>query len=186
MTDDQMFYSGYGVIYLDMDGVLANFFDKFAEKFGKPHWKEIPNKEQSIAELKNTDFFFQLDPFSTTISTVDLVKDVAKAHNLNWGINSSPLRGDRDNSAYWKRLWLEKYNIMPDVQHLIFTGMKEKWAVNEMDGTPNILIDDKPTNIQKWEAKGGLGIRWQANRDSFDDLTEQLWAAAATVNRTYI
>ena len=29
-----------------MDGVLADFFTGFAERFGKDHWKMIENKER--------------------------------------------------------------------------------------------------------------------------------------------
>ena len=39
---------------------------------------------------------------------------------------------------------------------------------------PNILIDDKPSNIDRWEAKGGIGIRYQANKDSLDYLKNKL------------
>ena len=61
---------------------------------------------------------------------------------------------------------------MPEVDKLIFTGMKEKYATNRLDGSPNILIDDKPTNIERWIAKGGIGIRYQADQD---DLVEYLF-----------
>ena len=40
-------------IYLDMDGVLADFFTGFANHFAKVHhWKQIQNKEKTIQELK--------------------------------------------------------------------------------------------------------------------------------------
>ena len=32
-------------IYLDMDGVLANFFEALARFYDVDHWKEINNKE---------------------------------------------------------------------------------------------------------------------------------------------
>ena len=165
------------VIYLDMDGVLANFFEKWAEHFGKKHWKDIPNKQAAAAELKGTDFFYTLLPFEKTQELVYHVRKVAEENNLSWGINSSPLRGDRDNSAYWKRRWLEKNNIMPEVENIVFTGQKENYAVTDYDGMPNILIDDKPSNIDRWEAKGGIGIRYQANKDSLDYLKDKLKAA---------
>jgi hypothetical protein len=39
----------------------------------------------------------------------------------------------------------------------LFDHQKEKFA-RQADGTPNILIDDYPTNIRLWEANGGIGI----------------------------
>ena len=131
-------------IQVDMDGVIANFFDGLASYYNKPHWKQIPNKEASIAALSNTDFFNTLEPFDTSAR---LIAHVKKISNGDWGINSSPLLGDRDNSAYWKRVWLERHGFMPEIKNLIFTGQKENHAINELDGTPNILIDDKPSNI---------------------------------------
>ena len=96
-------------IYLDMDGVLADFFKGFANHFGKDHWKQIQNKEKSIQELQGTDFFNTLDTFPTTIELVNFVQTLV---GDDWGICSSPLRGDRDNSAYWKRVWLTRHFII--------------------------------------------------------------------------
>ena len=72
------------VIYLDMDGVLANFFEKWAEHFGKKHWKDIPNKQAAAAELKGTDFFYTLLPFEKTQELVYHVRTVAEENNLSW------------------------------------------------------------------------------------------------------
>ena len=158
-------------IYLDMGGVLAAFFKGFANHFGKDHWKQIQNKEKSIQELQGTDFFNTLDTFPSTVELVNFVKNLV---GDDWGINSSPLRGDRDNSAYWKRVWLTKHGIMPKVENLIFTGRKEQYAMDKIDGTPNVLIDDKPDNVGRWIAKGGIGIRYQANQDSLVTLKQKL------------
>ena len=57
---------------------------------------------------------------------------------------------------------------------LIFTGQKERFAVNKIDGTPNILVDDKPDNIKRWIDKGGIGIRYQANECSLLELKTKL------------
>ena len=159
-------------IYLDMDGVLADFFKGFANHFGKDHWKQIQNKEKSIQELQGTDFFNTLEPFPSTMELVNFVQTLVG--DDNWGINSSPLRGDRDNSAYWKRVWLTRHFIMPNVENLIFTGQKENFAMDKIDGTANVLIDDKPDNVGRWTAKGGIGIRYQANEDSLVTLKQKL------------
>ena len=51
-------------IYLDMDGVIADFFKSFAMKNGVDHWKSIKEKEKALVELHNTDFFYKILPFS--------------------------------------------------------------------------------------------------------------------------
>ena len=160
------------IIYLDMDGVLADFFGGFAKKFGKDHWKMIENKEKAITELQGTDFFNTLEMFSSTLELVDFVQNLVG--DAGWGINSSPLRGDRDNSVYWKRVWLTRHYIMPNVENLVFTGRKEQYAMDKIDGTPNVLIDDKPSNVGRWTAKGGIGILYQANQDSLVTLKQKL------------
>jgi hypothetical protein len=53
------------------------------------------------------------------------------------------------------------------------SGRKEKWA-KQKDGTPNILIDDRPVNIERWVAKGGYGILYQANKDSIIKVQSEL------------
>tara|TARA_B100001057_G_scaffold258717_1_gene258843 strand:+ start:12703 stop:13212 length:510 start_codon:yes stop_codon:yes gene_type:complete len=159
-------------IYLDMDGVLADFFNGFAQKFGKDHWKMIENKEKSIQELQGTDFFNTLDTFPSTMELVNFVQTLAG--DDGWGICSSPLKGDRDNSAFWKRTWLTKHFIMPKIENLLFTGRKEQYAMDKIDGEPNVLIDDKPSNIKRWNEKGGIGILYQANQDSLVSLKQKL------------
>ena len=150
-----------------MDGVLADFFKGLEQFYNVKHWKQIQDKEKSIQALAGTDFFNTLDVFETSLELVDFVKSTG-----DWGICSSPLRGDRDNSAYWKRVWLTEKQFLPDVDKLIFTGQKENFAVDKIDGTPNILVDDKPSNIKRWNEAGGIGIRYQANED---DLVEYLF-----------
>ena len=154
-------------IYLDMDGVLADFFKGLEQFYNVRHWKQIQDKEKSIQALAGTDFFNTLDVFETSQELVNFAKATG-----DWGICSSPLRGDRDNSAYWKRVWLTEKQFLPEVNKLIFTGQKENFAVDKIDGTPNILVDDKPSNIKRWNEAGGIGIRYQANED---DLVEYLF-----------
>ena len=163
------------IIYLDMDGVLADFFGGLEKKFKVNHWKDIKDINDALDQLRNTNFFWKLEPFDTTYPLVGHVKELTyKYPHLGWGICSTPLRNDRDNCTYWKRRWLENIGWMPDVDKLIITGRKENYAVNKFDGSPNILIDDKPTNITRWQEKGGIGIRYQANEDDLEYLFPKL------------
>ena len=167
-------------IYLDMDGVLADFFGGLEKFYGVNHWKML--KEESILGVKGSNFFHTLDAFDTALDLVNFVKDIASKNEMQWGINSSPLKGDMMNSAYWKRRWLEDHGWMPNVDNLIFTGRKENYAVNKFDGSPNILIDDKPTNLTRWIAKGGIGIRYQANEDDLEYLFPKIKEAVEDVS----
>ena len=154
-------------VYVDMDGVIADFFTELATHYNVDHWKDVPNKDESVRALKGTDFFGRIPKFETSDELIAFVNEETDGE---WSILSSPLRDDHENSSFWKRHWLDKHDYHP--QDAIFTGRKEKYAMT--DGRPNILIDDKPENIARWVKKGGIGIRYQANEDSLDELKTEI------------
>jgi hypothetical protein len=39
---------------------------------------------------------------------------------------------------------------------------------------PNVLIDDRGSNISAWEAAGGIGIKYQADEDSLKIILDGL------------
>lgn len=165
-------------VYVDMDGVIANFFGKLEEIHGVDHWKNIKNIETSLAGIANTSFFNDIEPYPESADIISLVKKVSKG---DWGICSTPLRNDHYNSAYWKRIWLERHGWMPeDLEKCIFTFDKPAVAISRISGKPNILIDDKISNIKAWEAKGGIGIRFQCNEDDIEYLEECLLEGGVT------
>ncbi len=166
---------GKPIVYLDMDGVLADFFGGVEFLYGVEHWKELTNdktkdlKKQVIDRITGTDFFAVLPKFPTADALIDMVK---KFTGGNFSINTSPLRGDHENSAKYKKIWISNNIEQPD--EIIVTGRKESYAKDKASGTPNILIDDRPVNIQKWQAAGGFGILYQANRDSLEKVKKGL------------
>jgi hypothetical protein len=162
-------------IYLDMDGVIADFFSAIARKNEVKHWKDIPDIEKTIKEMAvNSDDFFNTIPKFPT--TDELVNFVRYEMDCEYGICSTPLRGDRENSAKWKRVWLKRHGLLPDDKALtIFTTNKPKYATSL--GVPNVLVDDKKKNIKAWEEAGGIGIVYQANENSLESLKSELWRA---------
>ena len=166
---------GKPIVYLDMDGVLADFFGGVEFLYGVEHWKELTNdktkdlKKQVIDRITGTDFFAVLPKFPTADALIDMVK---KFTGGKFSINTSPLRGDHENSAKYKKVWISNNIEQPD--EIIVTGRKESYAKDKGTGTPNILIDDRPVNIQKWQASGGYGILYQANRDSLTKVQKGL------------
>jgi hypothetical protein len=159
-------------IYLDMDGVLADFFAEYAKLAGVTtgNYRDIPpaSADPTLDKMIGTDFFLRLPKFPTADNLVKLVLSYGNVYN----ICSSPLRGDHKNSEHYKRLWIQK-NLAPQPAEIIITGQKERHAVNP-DGSPNILIDDRGTNIVAWRARGGIGIKYQADEDSLDVVAKGL------------
>ena len=163
------------VIYLDMDGVIADFFGGVEQMYGVDHWKELTSvktggelKQEVIDRITGSDFFSTLPKISTADALIQLIKSATGGH---FSILTSPLIGDHENSAAQKKVWIAKNIEHPD--EVIVSGRKEKWT-KQKDGTPNILIDDRPVNIERWEAKGGFGILYQANKDSIIKVQQGL------------
>ena len=159
-------------IYLDMDGVLADFFAEYAKLAGvtSGSYRDIPpaKADPTLDKMVGTDFFARLPKFPTADALVKLVLGYVKSY----GICSSPLRGDFKNSEHYKREWIKEH-LNPQPAEIIITSQKERHAVNP-DGSPNILIDDRGTNIVAWRARGGIGIKYQADEDSLDTVARGL------------
>lgn len=163
------------IVYLDMDGVLADFFGGVEKMYGVEHWKQLTSdktkdlKKEVIDRITGTDFFATLPKFPNADELISLVKEFTGGH---FAINTSPLRGDHENSGKYKKLWISNNIQQPD--EIIVTGRKEAYAKDKASGTPNILIDDRPVNIQRWQAGGGYGILYQANKDSLTKVQKGL------------
>jgi len=167
-------------VYLDMDGVLADFFHEYAklagvpaDEFGKHDYRSIPpaKTDPTLNKMVGTDFFARLPKFPSADSLVAMVTKLYGGYN----ICSSPLRGDYEGSEKYKKVWIGQH-LRPQPKNIIITPNKAKWAV-QPDGTPNILIDDRGSNISSWEAAGGIGIKYQADEDRLDVITAGLTRA---------
>ena len=158
-------------VYVDMDGVLADFEAGYHRLFGRRPGAESGD-DPNIAKLVGTNFFGTLPKYDSADALIQLVLD----HAGRYSICTAPLRGDGKNSGHWKREWLAQH-ISPVPQQVKVNGQKEVYAVGA-DGVPNVLIDDKPKNIQRWRAAGGIGIEYLASRDGLDVVAQGLRQAS--------
>ena len=167
-------------VYVDMDGVLADFFAEYAKLAGvkSGNYRDIPaaKTDPTLQKMQGTDFFARLPKFP---SADQLVKMVTKLYG-RYHICSSPLRGDHEGSEHYKNVWIKEH-LNPRPATIIITPNKAKYAVQN-DGTPNILIDDRGSNITAWEAAGGIGIKYQADEDGLDVIVDGLARARKIMN----
>jgi len=167
--------NGKPTVYLDMDGVIADFFGGVEKLYGVSHWKQLTSdkskdlRQDVIERITGTNFFETLPKFPSADNLIAMIK---KFTGGRFSILTSPLRGDHDNSAKWKKVWINQNIEQPD--ETIVSGRKEKYATTK--GTANILIDDRPINIEKWQDKGGYGILYQANKNSLSTIEQALKA----------
>jgi hypothetical protein len=153
--------NGRTEIFLDMDGVLADFFAEYAVLAGLPpgsSYRDVPpaKNDPTLNKMVGTDFFYRLPKFASADKLVAMVVKIFGGYS----ICSSPLRGDYENSGVQKTRWIQA-NLNPQPNRILIESRKERHAT-QPDGTPNILIDDRKDNIIKWEAAGGIGIKYQA------------------------
>jgi 2-hydroxy-3-keto-5-methylthiopentenyl-1-phosphate phosphatase len=153
-------------LYLDMDGVQADFFGAWADRLGVDHWKAITDKEKEINILANStaedvyDFFRNLKPLKSGKEVVAWIKK----NNIPFTVLSAPLRGPfADASKQAKKDWLDQYNPGTS-SNAIFTSRKQQYAVT--NGVRNVLVDDFGPYIQKWTDAGGIPVK---HAEEFED-----------------
>jgi 5'(3')-deoxyribonucleotidase len=156
------------IVYLDMDGVLADMWGQVASHHGVDHWRDSRKEHDRVDQLaKEPGFFRDLPPLTNANK---LVKSVLHAVG-QFSILSSPMMSRVDQSSEEKADWLQRHLKSCQPQSVIFDHNKEKYA-RQSDGTPNILIDDYETNIKLWRERGGIGILYDYKK--IDDALSQL------------
>ena len=168
-------------LYLDMDGVQADFFGAWADKHNVGNYKEIPDTETSINELASSSplevykFFRELKP----LQGGDKIVEWLHQHNIPFTVLSAPLRGPYAvASVEAKKDWLNEHNPSA-TQNAIFTQHKHKYALN--NGEPNVLVDDYGKYLNLWSNAGGIAVKHEdENTDHTIESLEKIYAPYLT------
>lgn len=163
------------MIYLDMDGVLANFNGAMIKYFGAPfdqlgngdsieRWKLISNGLPNVYSV--------LDSLPDADLLVDGVLTISDEYGCGVGILTAiPKYGRLPNAEQHKREWL-----LQRWPSLLFNFKIGPYAVDKQKHARpgDILIDDSPLNIPQWNNVGGIGILHQNAVDSLHLLQNHM------------
>ena len=153
-------------LYLDMDGVQADFFGAWAQKHGVSTYKEIPRREDDIQALATSSaenvyqFFKDLKPLTGGMRIVMWLND----NKIPYTVLSAPLGGPwAADSIQGKKDWLDEFN--PGTSSTaIFTKDKYKHALN--GGVANVLVDDFGRYLDAWSNAGGIAVKHEDKNTS--------------------
>lgn len=139
-------------IYLDMDGVIADFNKRFKERF-----KIEPKDAQTYKEF---DSFFIKFIAEQDFATLDLMPEAMelieflRSLSIPTEILSSTSSEKKDGDIRPQKLeWLKKHNI--EFTPILVPGKRFK---KDYSNANSLLIDDTPANIDQWRREGGIGI----------------------------
>ncbi len=156
-------------VYIDLDGTLADYAGFFIDHLKVSSDKEV-TAEQKIYYHDNEDLFIKLKPFPANGILLEAVKQLFGS----FFILTTPMQHNRKKCEEDKLLWVMKHlDIKP--RDIIFADDKSHYA------NCNILIDDFRPNIERWNAAGGIGIKYKARstnytvHDVIDKLNRVHW-----------
>ena len=139
-------------IYLDMDGVIADFNKRYKELY------KIEPKEADT--YKTFDKFFTMFIAERQFATLNLMPDAMELINylrslkVTTEILSSTSSEKRDAEIREQKIeWLKNHNIEFPVN--LVPGKRFK---RDFSNSNSLLIDDTSQNIDQWRVEGGIGI----------------------------
>ena len=156
-------------VYLDMDGVLADFDQRFRDlsgmeprdfenKYGKKAFWNLIDEENKIK------FWVGIPVMPGAADLVDAVKD------YNYELLTSP--SAKKQSYLGKILWVRNHigSVFPSKPRINFKKAKEKHLVKPQLAKTDILIDDREDTIGRWNTAGGTGIVYKNIGQVLSDL----------------
>ena len=153
-------------IYIDLDGVLADFEGQYQQLFGKhprdagdeETWKRILQYEDAgncwfldLPKMKNAE---KLWNYITNLSGVTVVILSATGHNY-------------EEHGSHKKTWSKKHFKVKDKDVIVVRKSKLK---GEYGNEESILIDDSPRSINAFIENGGIGILHTSVDDTLNKL----------------
>jgi hypothetical protein len=156
-------------VYLDMDGVIADFDQRFRslsgmepkefeEKYGRNKFWDFIDEENKLK------FWIGIPVMPGAKELVDYVKP------YDYEILSAPSM--KKQSRLGKLLWIKNHtgDVFGSKPNVIFKQAKEKHLVKPELSKYDILVDDRADTIDRWNAAGGTGVLYKSAGQTINAL----------------
>lgn len=139
-------------VFLDMDGVIADFVKGYKTLFNRDAYKDDPF---TVKQFCSTDpnFFRKLPVKDDGLELFNRLKN-----DYNIIFLTTPMEG-MEECKMDKILWIRENIGDYDV---FFSSNKEEFAQDEQ----SILIDDMDYNLEPWTEAGGIAIKFHNNKSN--------------------
>ena len=149
-------------LYLDLDGVMADFDAHFPDVFGLDH-KSLADDEMWQRINAHESYFLDMPMCK---GAADFFADV---RHLSPIILTACPKTNYANAAIQKRKWVHKH-LSPELTVLPVMGGHNKWLFMHSQG--DVLVDDYAKNIKPWIKAGGLGVVHVGFENTIDAMAQ--------------
>lgn len=153
-------------IYLDMDGVVADF-DEYAKRtLGVPPSQGIYPNDIWNQLASNDRIYRDLVLCKEANTLVESIREIALANKIYIKFLTAVPKGNDVPWAFYDKVeWAQKY--FPGIPVMFGPFSKDKHTHCKPD---DILIDDRLSNIEEWASAGGHAILYTG--DAQDAITK--------------
>ncbi len=152
-------------VFLDLDGVMADFITPANEITG------IPFVPGVFVKIDKHDWYKMMDTWPTFWMDLELLPHALELWRALAPWHPSILTAAPEiwpSACTGKEVWvkrnLPKFGYHPEQKFHCVRRAEEKQKFAVTNGHPNVLIDDQAKNIREWEQAGGVGIRYLPSR----------------------
>lgn len=164
-------------IFVDMDGVLADFDRHYIETIGLLPPRLDPGRDVKWAKISEMDFFASMPPMPDAFALWDYVSALPGRPII---LTGCPKIG-HERAESDKRKWVRRH-LGDDVE--VRTLLSKDKALHCSPG--DILIDDWEKYRHLWEAKGGLWITHTSAKSTIDQLDRLGYRLPAPGRSTHV
>lgn len=158
-------------IFLDMDGVLADFDNAFVNTFGVDHRTGMVKKEMWRHVHSQPDFFLNLPLMSGANRLVEAALEIQHCFDkVEVQVLTAAPKSAYAHVAAQKIAWMHRHFGNHALRVIPTYGSESKPLFCQSPS--DILVDDWGKNIDAWRAVGGKAIKHENAEQTIKELYE--------------